>query len=57
MGRSASRTVCWSIARARGARTDGGGWKTVADGLSLFEPVFTQISDPNLTPEIAGCAR
>jgi len=34
------------------ARTEAG-WKTVADGLSLFEPVFTQISDPNLTPEIA----
>ena len=32
-------------------RTDNG-WRTVADGLSLFESIFTQIADPNNAPEV-----
>ena len=33
------------------ARTEQG-WRTVADGLSLFESIFTQIADPNTAPEV-----
>jgi predicted ATPase len=33
------------------ARTDKG-WRTVAEGLSLFESIFTQIADPNNAPEV-----
>ena len=28
------------------------GWRTVAEGLSLFESVFLQIADPNIAPEV-----
>jgi predicted ATPase len=28
------------------------GWKTMAEGLSLFETVFLQIADPHHTPEV-----
>jgi predicted ATPase len=33
------------------ARTEKG-WRTVADGLSLFESIFVQIADPNNAPEV-----
>jgi predicted ATPase len=33
------------------ARTDGG-WRTLADGLGLFETIFVQIADPNNAPEV-----
>jgi predicted ATPase len=33
------------------ARTEDG-WKTIADGASLFESIFTQIADPNTAPEV-----
>ena len=33
------------------ARTEKG-WRTVGDGLNLFESIFTQIADPNHTPEV-----
>lgn len=33
------------------ARTDKG-WKTLAEGLRLFETIFVQIADPDRTPEV-----
>jgi predicted ATPase len=28
------------------------GWQTIADGLNVFESVFTQVADPTNTPEV-----